>query len=307
MQLKSDIRRRRRARIEQIKQKLSQSSAGITSRFGISGSTDGRKEQAVDRRVRQEQPPSAVRPPTDPEEAWKRRMASWSGDEQPEVSTRGQFLKRGSMSRWLLPTWGGLNVFSLTISILLFVFVWGIFQLHQPWAVRVQVAVSKVIQNPFNTEQVAGWYEEWFGGTPSWIPIWRPDDAGEARVVHSEVLSSLQAPVKGKIVTSFATNKQGVHIWLRADQSIQAAAEGRVIFSGHTSSGNTVVIQHPDRVRTVYGWLGEAVVEENDWVEQGDVIAWGIQERQQPGEGILYFSVREGEEYVDPAEVVSFD
>ncbi len=299
----ADIRRRRKAKIERIRR--------MQPTIGASGAGEVRigagSAQAQDYGSRglalapQVPTKDGLPPPKDPEEAWKRRMASWSGQPSPDdVPEEGK--------NRVFPAWGGFSMTSLIISILLFALIWGVHQLDAAWAKRAQSAIAAAMQEPIETRQVMNWYASTFGGSPAWIPLWK-DGASEdeAQAVHAGRLSDFHAPVRGVVVSTFAENRQGVRIRVNAGEPVLAAAEGRIIFSGYTSSGLTVVIQHPDRVRTIYGWLEDVLVAENDWVEQGDPIAQGVSGPDPSGAGDLFFAVRAGEEYVDPAVVVKFD
>lgn len=343
MQLKSDVRRRRHARIAQIRRMVSQSKGQMPPRHSVLADQPAHNDQAVrhdqpayydqralydDRHSHHEHEAHpentgdqhgpgqkngshrrryrSGQSANDPEEAWKQRMAMWESRYPMGKPYRdGGHQETGGRGRF--PAWGGFGISSIVISAVLFIMIWSVYQLPFAWATRVQMVISETMRQTIQTDQVARWYASWFGGSPSWIPIWKPGDDGKAQAVHSGLLAALRAPARGTIVTPFTANGQGTYIWLESDQNVQAAARGRVIFHGHTSSGMTIVIQHPDEVRTVYGWLDETLVEVNEWVEQGDPIARRVQARQPTGEGVLYFSVRKGDEYVDPAEVVSFD
>lgn len=306
MQLKSNIRRRRKARIRSIRRMLSKTRAG-GQQLGSGVQPHVHRHQQDGTTSREENLFRMNRDqlPADPEEAWKRKMAAWNRQAGSNRIRPGRGRKAGFLT-WHVPAWGGLNLAGIAISIGLFVFLWGLYQVPASWAQKTQIAISDMLREPFDVRKAANWYEERFGGSPAWIPIWNRAREEEAQTVHSQTLSSLKAPAKGAIVTPFSSDRQGMHIRVSAGQPIRAADRGRVVFNGQTSSGRTIVIQHPDHIRTVYGMLDETVVDVNSWVEQGDVIANGIQERE-PGEGLLYFSVRVGDEYVDPVKVVSFD
>lgn len=313
MRLKSEIRRRRQARIEELKMLLSrpdssesEQAAPLRSAVRSAASEMSQAGSAEHKSAAPPSAPMAVPPPRDPEEAWKRRMAAWSGQPLAELAEKDS---QGGMRKRQLPAWGGLSFTSVFLSVMLFILVWGLYQLQEGWALRLQASVQKVLQEPFDVQEAANWYRSMFGGSyPSWIPAMRGDEQGEeTRAVIKDLAEVLQAPGKGKIVTPFDVNGQGVLIQMPADAPVSAAAKGRVVFQGQTSSGLTVVIQHPDHVRTVYGWLDGAEVAENDWVEQGDLIARGVQEKGAAGNGVLYFSVRVDDAYVNPADVVDFD
>lgn len=308
MRLKTEIRRRRQARIEQIRQMHTHGRESSKDRSSHGGEVHNRSSTEPQASTLRRNTSEQTRPPKDPEEAWKRRVASWSGQPYQSDDAIHQPTRRKRNPQ--LPAWGGFSFTSLFISASLFILVWGVFQIQEPWAWRVQSVISNELDEPFQAEQVATWYESIFGGAPSWIPAIRTDDESDPTPVypvHSELQADLVAPSTGQIVTPFAANGQGILMRMNFDTQIKAAAEGRVVFNGETSSGQTIVIQHPDQVRTVYGWLEDTVVMENDWVEQGDIIARGVQERNTPGIGVLYFSVRAGDQYVDPVDVIEFD
>src|SRR5690606_23488985 len=89
---------------------------------------------------------TAQRPPKDPEEAWKRRVASWSG--QPDESGVANPPTRRKRNPQL-PAWGGFSFTSLFVSAILFILIWGLFQIQEPWAWRAQTVVTKGLDEPF--------------------------------------------------------------------------------------------------------------------------------------------------------------
>ena len=90
--------------------------------------------------------------------------------------------------------------------------------------------------------------------------------------------SRLEWPVKGKIVSGFrvrgGTQFNGISIEAPEGSQVKAAAAGTV---GHVGSfagyGNVVLLDHPDRLVTVYGHLKEITVRKGDPVKSGEAIA----------------------------------
>ena len=96
------------------------------------------------------------------------------------------------------------------------------------------------------------------------------------------------------------TGKRGIAIGGREGHSVQAAAPGRVVYSGSglRGYGNLVIVKHSDRYLTAYGYNREVLVREGDRVSAGQTIA-----RMGLGPGrraLLHFELRRDGEPVDP-------
>ncbi len=103
-------------------------------------------------------------------------------------------------------------------------------------------------------------------------------------------------PVKGKVVSGFGVTggvqRNGISIEASPGASVVAAKDGTV---GHVGMipgyGNVVLIEHPDRLVTVYAHLNETTVRQGDKVKQGATIGKlgtsGLAEKPR-----LYFEVR---------------
>jgi murein DD-endopeptidase MepM/ murein hydrolase activator NlpD len=87
----------------------------------------------------------------------------------------------------------------------------------------------------------------------------------------------LDWPVKGKIISEFGVrdDKQYNGIEIQADEGtpVKAAASGRVGYVGSLGTyGNIVLIEHPNRLVTVYGHLKEILVKNDAVVKRKDII-----------------------------------
>ena len=78
---------------------------------------------------------------------------------------------------------------------------------------------------------------------------------------------------------------------------MRAAAGGTVTFSGSVAGTVYVVVDHGDGLRATYGRLASAAVAGGDRVATGAVVG-------RSGGGGLYFGLRRGDEYVDPAPLL---
>lgn len=101
--------------------------------------------------------------------------------------------------------------------------------------------------------------------------------SGEAQEPQSR-LSQLQWPTEGTVSSVFGMRDDRMHegLDIAAPEGvvIRAALPGRVVFAGERGTyGNAVILRHGDRIRTLYGHASRILVEEGEWVEQGEPIA----------------------------------
>ena len=113
-------------------------------------------------------------------------------------------------------------------------------------------------------------------------------------------------PLKGKVLNSFGasgdTAHKGIEISAKPGTVVQAAAPGKVIYSGNAirGYGNLIIIEHGDNYFSVYGYNQKNLVAQNDFVGKGDRIALS----GTPSNGKsprLHFEIRRGKEAVDPS------
>ena len=110
-------------------------------------------------------------------------------------------------------------------------------------------------------------------------------------------------PTQGQVAREFAPNEvggQGVDISGVPGQSIHAAMDGTVVYSGRDLSGggNLIIVRHDDSLMTTYSHADKLYVAEDDQVVTGDPIAslgWNANQ-----ESVLRFEVRENGNPLDP-------
>ena len=114
-------------------------------------------------------------------------------------------------------------------------------------------------------------------------------------------------PVIGPIIngyrapgTPYGKGHRGIDIGAAIGTDVKAAAPGVVAFAGSVAGALWVSIDHPDGVRTSYGYLSSIAVAKGDLVARGEVIA--ASGAGHPGSQIphLHFGARFGGEYIDP-------
>ncbi|MDM5276005.1 peptidoglycan DD-metalloendopeptidase family protein [Paenibacillus silvae] len=195
------------------------------------------------------------------------------------------------------------------VSAIIFAGVWGLFQLDASWTITPKTVIADALHNDMDFAAAAAWYERNFGGPPSFLPVLgHTTDA----VNGSGIRQLLGKPVSGTVVQPFALSMKGIEIVPDAAAAgglvqVVSSGAGRVLeVLGDVESGYTVVIQHTGKVTAIYGRLNESELQKNDWVEVGDTVGTlKAGSSEQPA--TLYFAIKEGEEYVDPAEVVALD
>jgi septal ring factor EnvC (AmiA/AmiB activator) len=116
-------------------------------------------------------------------------------------------------------------------------------------------------------------------------------------------------PIKGKIIQRFGLIKnkkyntvvKNIGIVLSPEEEeVRAIWWGKVIFADYFEGyGNVVIIEHQDRIYSIYGYLGTILVGKGERVKMGQTIAkigsTGLAE-----EKALYFEIREGNEPKNP-------
>jgi lipoprotein NlpD len=110
-------------------------------------------------------------------------------------------------------------------------------------------------------------------------------------------------PTNGRIVAGFSGNPgsgTGLGIRGRAGQPVQAAAAGRVVYSGGglIGYGQLIILKHNDTYLSAYGHNASLLVKEGDNIRKGQRIAtMGEGPGQEP---MLHFEIRQNGKPVDP-------
>lgn len=112
-------------------------------------------------------------------------------------------------------------------------------------------------------------------------------------------------PVPGRVLQKFdGEANKGMVLAGNLGDAVQAAADGRVIFSGTgpRGFGNLVILKHSNEMLTVYAHHRSLSVKEGQQVKRGQKVGeLGESGNNRPG---VYFEVRQGGKPVDPAKVL---
>ena len=115
-----------------------------------------------------------------------------------------------------------------------------------------------------------------------------------------EEVSSWLWPTQGKVINRFTDASKGVDISGRAGQTVQAAAGGKVVYSGAglRGYGKLIIIKHNKTFLTAYAHNSQILVKEGQGVSKGQKIAeMGNTDADQVK---LHFEVRRFGKPVDP-------
>ena len=99
---------------------------------------------------------------------------------------------------------------------------------------------------------------------------------------------------------------QGVDLPLKVGDPIRAAFTGKVRISKYWGAyGNVVVIRHENGIETFYAHLSQRLVEQDQWVNAGDVIGYGGSTGRSTGPH-LHFETRYKGFAFDPQWLIDF-
>ncbi|HEY5568863.1 MAG TPA: peptidoglycan DD-metalloendopeptidase family protein [Gammaproteobacteria bacterium] len=133
----------------------------------------------------------------------------------------------------------------------------------------------------------------------------RPTPSARATAPEPPVLPppQWQWPMRGPIVSAYGDNRaiaSGIGIGGSVGQAVEAAAAGRVVYtgSGLIGYGQLVIVKHNDTYLSAYGHLSRVLVAQGQDVRRGEKIAeMGTGPQRQPR---LHFEIRRNGVPVDP-------
>jgi stage IV sporulation protein FA len=249
---------------------------------------------------------------TDPELWWKERekqlksgQAGWQGVKgiPPTSSNRVENPTRNFDMAKLIR---GL-ITRLVISGVLFAAVWGWLKIELPGSAEARSWMISSVTRDMDFQAIEVWYGQTFGGTPSFFPFNRNEtDTKEVSALLKPEQTTI--PVQGRLIQSFIENGTGVKVAASGGSDVQAIYTGRVQqVTKDQDGGFTILVQHQNRILTVYGNLEKASVKPNDWVETGQQLGQLPSSGSGAEQAVLYFAVQQNGKALDPASVVTFD
>jgi stage IV sporulation protein FA len=254
--------------------------------------------------------PSTPSQEVDPELWWKEREkhgknnnVSWQGLKGIPQATNVQKEPTAHIFNFNKFIYG--FIWRVVGAALLFAVAWGWIELELPGYEETNKWMVASVTRDMNFEAIEAWYGETFNGSPSFFPFNQNDtDTKEVAALLTPQITT--APTQGKIIESFAKSGTGIKIAASGGSPVSTIYTGRVQnVTQDEDGGVTILVQHPNQILTVYGGLAKSEVKPNDWVETGQIV--GQLEASGDREGVLYFAALQDGKAIDPAEVVTFD
>ncbi|MBZ9668735.1 peptidoglycan DD-metalloendopeptidase family protein [Mesorhizobium sp. ES1-3] len=115
-------------------------------------------------------------------------------------------------------------------------------------------------------------------------------------------IGKMRWPVRGRVISSFGSGKDGVDIAVPTGTPVKAAENGVVIYAGDglKEFGNTVLVRHENGLVTVYGHASSIEVQRGQKVKRGQEIALSGMSGTTDSPK-LHFEVRKNSAPVDPS------
>ena len=134
-----------------------------------------------------------------------------------------------------------------------------------------------------------------------------PSYAGDSDITSEG--SSTQWPIKGEVIQSFGSSRadgrlkwEGIQFSSAPDTTVVAVARGNVVYADNLRGyGMVVMIDHGNRLITLYGNCNEIYVSNGDTVEAGEAIGIAGKDGEEQTRS-LYFEVRDNGRAIDPAK-----
>jgi stage IV sporulation protein FA len=158
------------------------------------------------------------------------------------------------------------------------------------------------MEKDFQFTTVANWYEEQFGKPIALLPFTN-QETDEA----TEESQPYALPASGKILEEFGEDGQKVTIETPKGAAVTAMSGGMVEFAGIKEGfGKTIIVQHSDKSETWYGNLDNISVNLYEYIEKGKEIGTAMNS-DDGTKGSFYFALKEGNEFIDPFQVIQVE
>ncbi len=196
-------------------------------------------------------------------------------------------------------------IFKILASACLVLIVAIMFRSQTPILDPAKEFVSKSFQEDFQFAAVSDWYESTFGKQLALFPT--PDRVENSNIDNESKQMQYALPASGKILEKFGENGQRITIEIDKGANVEAMNEGLISFIGQKEGfGQTVVIQHADKSYAWYGNLSSIDVTLYEYIEKGASVGKATS-LEDGTNGSFYFAIKEGEDFVDPNQVIEFE
>ncbi|MCL7748114.1 M23 family metallopeptidase [Halalkalibacter alkaliphilus] len=202
---------------------------------------------------------------------------------------------------------GDFFLFRLMASVCIFLMTAILFQSTVPQAEGAKRFVQQTYEQEIQFAAVANWYENQFGRPLALVPV----NQDMAQSDPNEQVEMVYAvPASGTISQDFEHDGRGILIETGMNAEIEAVKGGQVSKVGADDEGGnlgkTVTVKHYDGTEAVYGMLDKVEVNLYDHIQPGYKIGL-VSTNEEAQKGVFYFALKDGDQYINPSEVISFD
>lgn len=188
-------------------------------------------------------------------------------------------------------------VMKAILSAVLFFGVAIFVRMEGTWLQTPKQWTSQALTEEFPFATVNHWYQEKFG-----FPLALTPNKSE-EVANQEKLA---LPVNGTISQTFQMNGQGIMISAEEKTQVLSMENGIVIFAGnHKETNKTVIIQHADKSKTIYGNLSAINVHQYQMIANNEPI--GEYDPTTSEAKTVYFAIEKDNQFLDPVKVMQVD
>lgn len=182
------------------------------------------------------------------------------------------------------------------LSVILFLGVSLLFQTEAEILSKPKDWTSNVLTEEFPFARVNMWYQDTFGA-PMAVSSNESSENGNTQ--------QLAFPVSGNVSQSFQANGTGVMIKPDGTAKVSVLRDGVVIFAGNDpETGKTVIVQHADNSKTIYGHLSAIDVHLYQFVDGNQKLGMFKPTEQNK---TVYFAIEKNDNFVDPVQVIKVD
>ncbi|WNF35908.1 M23 family metallopeptidase [Bacillaceae bacterium IKA-2] len=193
-------------------------------------------------------------------------------------------------------------VLQLLAAVCLFLIVGILFKTDSPQLEGARQFVSTSFEEEFQFATVANWYESQFGRPLALLPT-TTNLALED--FNKDIDLAYAVPATGRIAKNFAEDGKGVIVETVANKNVEVAKSGMVRFVAEEENlGKTVIVAHYDGGESWYAMLDHVEVKLYDHIEAGSIIGTVSLKGDN---GFYYFALKEGETFINPIDVISFE
>ncbi|WP_162297854.1 M23 family metallopeptidase [Halalkalibacillus sediminis] len=192
-----------------------------------------------------------------------------------------------------------VRVHKLFLAVILFLTVLILEQTSYALLEKPKSFVQDALTEDLPFATVQAWYDDHFA--TSFLSFGRDKPYTEASQSDGTI------PVSGIDQEDVKTFNEGVYIKVNEQKQVFPLERGTVIFAGtKPETGQTIILQHADGQKSVYGHLESIDVFHYQFVDEGNPIAT-VNPDESVGFTNMFFSVQDGEQFLDPFTIILGD